>query len=527
MSDHDFEKQVKLKMDEWKLRPSDGVWTEVEKRIRQRRRRRIVVLWLAALLLLTATSGTYYLWQHTEQQSAVAATAQTGSHNNTPVASAASGASAVPVKTDSVQLNATTRDNNSTLTTTTLVTENEHAVQKEQQSDNSDVVVEHNASSAGKQTVGKSQQGALSNNYLKTKKQATRSAKNKEQVVFGDIDNGTVKSKKGHKPAAQLGATPETTTTDVNETAVTEAATGADATAVTGSGREAHYTTPLTDWLPLTAGSIMADSIEMDANTAATPLKKNGQSFTRWRFGIKVDGGYSGARQGKLIGSNKAQMDNVLSTPQNGTSYNFALSTSRTALGPSEITKGVYYSAGFFAEYWLSPKFAVSSGLQYDYFSTRMSVGQYVDRSMLIQNNSVNQSVVRGYYVNTYAQEYTNKYKYIGIPVSLQWKVNKSERIPLILNGGFTISRLLSSNMLHYDDASKVYYEDKAQVRKTQVGLQAGFDVGILQHSSFPLRVGPMVRYNASGLVSTPGVTASDNRHLWSFGISLKTLLKR
>src|ERR1044072_8865404 len=58
MSDHDFEKQVQQKLGELKLRPSDAVWMEVEKNIRdKKRRRRFLWLWSAALLVTLTTSG--------------------------------------------------------------------------------------------------------------------------------------------------------------------------------------------------------------------------------------------------------------------------------------------------------------------------------------------------------------------------------------------------------------------------------------------------------------------------------------
>ena len=58
MSDHEFEKQVHQKLEELKLRPSDTVWMEVERNIRQhKRRRRFLWLWSAALLIALTTSG--------------------------------------------------------------------------------------------------------------------------------------------------------------------------------------------------------------------------------------------------------------------------------------------------------------------------------------------------------------------------------------------------------------------------------------------------------------------------------------
>ena len=66
MSDHEFEKQVHQKMEELRLRPSDTVWMEVEKNIRQdKRRRRFLWLWLP-MLLICLTAGGYILYHSTE-----------------------------------------------------------------------------------------------------------------------------------------------------------------------------------------------------------------------------------------------------------------------------------------------------------------------------------------------------------------------------------------------------------------------------------------------------------------------------
>ncbi|WP_315816620.1 hypothetical protein [Paraflavitalea speifideaquila] len=66
MSDHDFEKQVKVRLDQLKLRPSDAVWTVVEKNIRREKRRRRMIIWLP-LLLLTLGAGGYFAMQENSQ----------------------------------------------------------------------------------------------------------------------------------------------------------------------------------------------------------------------------------------------------------------------------------------------------------------------------------------------------------------------------------------------------------------------------------------------------------------------------
>ena len=60
MPGHEFEKNVQQRLDELKLRPSDTVWKNVEKNIREEKRRRRAILWLPILLLFLGTSG-YFL----------------------------------------------------------------------------------------------------------------------------------------------------------------------------------------------------------------------------------------------------------------------------------------------------------------------------------------------------------------------------------------------------------------------------------------------------------------------------------
>src|SRR5260221_12006298 len=59
MQENEFEKQVKQRMDEFRLRPSKPVWTEIEKELRGKRRRRFILIPLFAVLLVAG----YFGWQ--------------------------------------------------------------------------------------------------------------------------------------------------------------------------------------------------------------------------------------------------------------------------------------------------------------------------------------------------------------------------------------------------------------------------------------------------------------------------------
>lgn len=528
MSDHDFEKQVKQKMDEWKLRPSDGVWTEVARRVRQRRRRRVAALWLSGLVLFMTATGGYYTWVQNNAPAApvavhsnvVPADAGTAKDQhavipgNTPAQNAATAEHAEPVSSS----NTNAHNNNSTSDNTTATVN-----KKNTSSPKADVPVT---------TAGEKNTTAASA-HIKNITADDRVIKNRNIVRNSAGNSGSltrnvtvVKRKSNNHVSSQPAASLTVTEPEVQQTTNETIAGAAGTHEAQNISEPVRYAVPRTDWQVFAPGTIAPDSIDAGNYAEAVPLRRDSRSpFSRWKWGVKVDAGYSGVVEIKPIGSDKNSQDVAQSSPS--VNNGFSLSVSRLTSEPSAVSKGMYFSAGFFVEHWFTPRIAISSGLQYDYFSTRIAVGQYVDRSTLVTNGSFfNQSIVRGYYVNSFTQIYTNKYSFIGLPISLQWKVNKGDRLPLILNAGVVINRLVNTSTLRFDDNSKVYYGDDQIVRKTQVGLHAGFDVGVLQRSRFPLRVGPTVRYNVSGL-SNGTMDAINNHHLWSYGLSVKMLLKK
>lgn len=534
MSDHDFEKQVKQKMDEWTLRPSDGVWTEVARRVRQRRRRRVGALWLSGLLLFMAVTGGYYTWVQDNAPTAsvavhndvVPAGAGTSKEQHTVAPGNESTSNTATAKhTETVSSSNTTAHNNNSTSDNTAATVNSKSTSLPKATASVTTAGEKNTTTAA------SSASALIKNVTADK----HVTKNRNIVSNPAGNSGTmtrnitvIKRKSSNHVSSKPVVLPATTESEAQQTAGETIISSATGTYEAQNISEpVRYAVPHTDWQIFAPGTIALDSIGAGNYAEATPLRRDTRSsFSRWKWGVKVDAGYSGVVEIKpLSSSDKNSQDMLQSSPS--VNNGFSLSVSRLTSEPSAVSKGMYFSAGFFVEHWFTPRIAISSGLQYDYFSTRIAVGQYVDRSTLVTNGSFfNQSIVRGYYVNSFTQIYTNKYSFIGLPISLQWKVNKGNRMPLILNAGAVINRLVNTSTLRFDDNSKVYYGDDQIVRKTQVGLHAGFDVGVLQRSRFPLRVGPTVRYNVSGL-SNGTMDAINNHHLWSYGLSVKMLLKK
>jgi hypothetical protein len=123
-------------------------------------------------------------------------------------------------------------------------------------------------------------------------------------------------------------------------------------------------------------------------------------------------------------------------------------------------------------------------------------------------------------------KDYVNKYHFIELPLSASYRLNKSKRIPLVIDAGVSFARLMNTNALHFDGISRVYYENDDFFKKMQVGLNGSFNIGFLQNTKHPLFVGPNLRYYATGLLKEE-VGSSGSQHLWSFGLNAKMLLKK
>jgi hypothetical protein len=198
----------------------------------------------------------------------------------------------------------------------------------------------------------------------------------------------------------------------------------------------------------------------------------------------------------------------------------------------------------------LSPRLKVSLGVQYTYMSVNTQVGQKVNAPLIIDTDSSSSKVVQEYYklpgyvsvtadpaingitagYQAQGQKYVSdkhryRFQYIEIPLMVNWQINKGRRLPpVMLEGGVSISRLLSVDALHFEGIKGVYYEDKSLFNKTQFNFVTGLSVGLLQKSKHPLWIGPNLRYALNGLVKRE---VSTGQYMWSAGISVKMLLGR
>jgi hypothetical protein len=260
------------------------------------------------------------------------------------------------------------------------------------------------------------------------------------------------------------------------------------------------------------------------------PKKKSNNSSLKWGLaasaglsnindgGFLADGFLSGVFTEEKVFVADVAADRISNGPPN------VNAPAPIVYKPSAIEKGFSFSVGAFLEKKISKRFSVSTGLHYKYFSNSIQVGNRFDSSIAFQN--FGSSNVNQFYRSsaTTMRKYTNRYHFLDLPLMLNIQLNRSNRIPVLWNGGLSLSYLVSSNALHFDSRTGVYYKDNSLFNRLQANVSTGFSVGIFNKSKVPVHVGPQVQYGLTNLLQNQ---VSDNRHLLYFGLNTRFYLRK
>ena len=96
-------------------------------------------------------------------------------------------------------------------------------------------------------------------------------------------------------------------------------------------------------------------------------------------------------------------------------------------------------------------------------------------------------------------EPYKNSYHFLELPVGINWQVMKS--IPLQLETGFRIGRLIKTNALHYDSQQSIYYEDEQLFKRTQFSFYTGLSYRIFKMNKASLYIGPKAQFQLTNLL--------------------------
>ncbi|RYY29589.1 MAG: hypothetical protein EOO04_07065 [Chitinophagaceae bacterium] len=521
MSDHDFERQVRQKMDELKFRPSNAVWQGVQERIRSERPRRRVVIWLPVLLALLGTGGYLFLNRDARTNTLSETTKQLTTDktnaddknvtlktfdNNQPTSNIPSAVR------DEAGQNHTGPRNEATpgaVGKTTLAS----------LSDNSNTVSKKNNSKAA--PVIKKPLTALNSS-------TTNIAENKRKQLVNGKNNRAgqdLAGRKNDKPDAvnnELISAITDKNQPVNDKLADVATDSTFPRAGTTEVADSAAEEIDVDKKDKTTGD---SAVAQSAAPINTKAKKN-KLRTKIEWGFAASGGIAKLQEGKL--GSLFHATNLADAPpvglQTSNNFLFAPNTSAVARPTASVVKpGLAFSAGGYVKVPLSKRFSVSAGLMYSQMNNIIYVGNRVDSSRLVNSGAQVANVSR-YYRPDHRSRFSNRYHFVEIPVQLHTQLNKSTTTPLLWNVGVSFSQMIASDALLFDSGTGVYYKDDAQYRNTQLSFSTGFSIGVFSKSKTPLWIGPSVKYHTTPLFNNHFV---GKKHLAAASIDLRFQLNK
>lgn len=464
---NEFEKQVRRKMEDLDLFPTDPVWKNIQEQIRKKKDRKRMLFWfpLAALLAGAGIWGVSRL-----NEPGPVSTIET--HKQTPVVS-------VEDNRDIV--------NNKSVTERTQ-TPSEGPVRSENVPvDQTTVVV--NDKKVQVKTVSKVTR--RENDPKERESQRLPQPQKNEITIPSEKDpavSGAEKITDPVDPPAQK---------QVADQPVTE-------------NKKFPVTDSVNNSKEIKPGVLPVDK----AITDTLSRKKIAQATnSKWELGLNAGIGVSSLARG-LNFLEKSFAQDFASSPQTGSG------SSVGSLRPSEESKGIAYSVGIGLRKQLSEQFAIITGAGYSHYSTHVQVGQTVIRDTLVVSNQ-NQVRLSEYYRNsaTGLSDYQNHYHFISVPVGFEYRPGKN--VPLSLHAGFSVQKLVGTNALVFNSAGQFYHEDKNAIRKTQLFADIGAGY-LFRIESTTVSVGPQIQFGLSKHLAN-----GSNRHLVTAGLNTQIFFNK
>jgi len=190
----------------------------------------------------------------------------------------------------------------------------------------------------------------------------------------------------------------------------------------------------------------------------------------------------------------------------------------------SDVRPDASFYAGVYLQKAVSARWTFNTGVDLHYYSVRMSVGQqlntYVPASATLLAPVAFAAAPQTVYTVGNQQTYTNRYYMLQLPVAMQYRINWNRMLPMFLEGGASVSRLMGSNALFYNPSSGLYLKSDNILNKTQIDLSSSLLVGLPFHG-VRIQAGPQVQYGLTPLLNSQGL---GDQHFLYTGIRLVVL---
>lgn len=500
MPENEFEHRVQQKMDEFHLRPSSQVWEEVERRIRKQKRRRIVFWWILLPLLITGAITTGLLMNSRKAgETVLVQQAKNDKEKNNHTIATTIGTKELEARTNALppDVNQPTINQVAQPDTTTAVKEPLHTNAATIQPDNNTV----NATKK-----------AITKRPVQKQNAVTKNNKNSGLLTSQQIANsqgGGNKKKKPQQPQPAPNAVSDPKAAVVKQDAenkTKDVAAIVPPIADTISGT-AINTPAVVAAIPATAAA--PDKQDTPADSAnkktSTPIKVKPKQ-KKWELS-----GYAG-RSAIINGFGLFKAESATAVPNTlgGPPQLFVIR-------PSVVRPGFAAGLSLSRVIPVSPRLQFTTGLGYDYMSTRIQVGQRIDSNFRYGTNSNMDVSGQFYYRSVNAsgalQSYTNQYHFISLSASLNWTILKGNKFSIQWRNELQYRQLIASSMLHFDYGLNGYYKNNALLNKANLFLQTSIAVP----AGKKLLINPYFNYGITPVLRSPATS----RHYTGMGLRL------
>lgn len=484
----EFEKQVQQKLDAFQVPPSDAVWQAVEKEIQaKKKRRRILFWWPAAALLLAGL--TYWIlpgFKNTTLQKPIVTITKEPlpvETKNEPVAPA----DAVNYTTPGAVKKTAPVIVTSPIVKTPPLVSNQ---QKETVSKKYTLVKKTDAllNTAAKTTYNANSHARPASN---------KHAANKTAAVANNLIAIT---KSEEAPATKAIANAATK----NDTSIFIAASEPVLSSTTSNeNRMALQQQKL----------IVADTALLNIEKKTTEKKQQ-----RWQWGLQQSTGVARLISGgffSVFQSENKSFDNAFSSGTNGVPAVIIYKA-------NPVKAGLHFAISGVAQKKLTTKTNIVLGLQYQYNKNSLLVGVKIDTPVTVLPGVVVADRSQTAYQAGSDNIYKIRQHLIVLPVSLQTRISKTEKKPVLLTYGLQLGWQLSNNFLHFGNTTGRYFTNNDYNSQLQAGMHTGLYFTLYNRQQQVI-AGPTVQYYFSSLFNNQ----TNTRRLFTAGLTTTIFFKK
>ena len=219
-------------------------------------------------------------------------------------------------------------------------------------------------------------------------------------------------------------------------------------------------------------------------------LKK---ASSKWQYGATIGFGLSNVVNG--VFSNKPVLADA--------NYNSAGGGAGSGAGslPNDPSASAAFTVGLHIERNIGSRIKLATGVQYVYQSSVIKTGRRVD-SAATYNFSSSKIHAGSYYLPGNSMLYKNKMHFIQLPILFQYKL--SDKFPVYLEAGPTVSYLLRSNALFYNRAASAYLSSMDAFNRVSLSFTAGAGFKVNAKKRLPLSAGYRFNFGVSSITKEP-----------------------